>query len=528
MAGTKLVAALAATGLAVTGLLATAPARAADSAPVAAAAIAWSECDSSALKLGGAVCGHLVVPMDHARPNGRKISLALSMVRHTVPEAAYQGIVLVNPGGPGASGRNLSLTGAKVPNGVGAAYDWIGFDPRGVGDSSPALNCDTSYFDGPRPAYRTPSASTESAWLTRTKAYAKACGKAGGPLLDHLSTVDSARDMDAIRAAFGRDELNYYGFSYGTYLGQVYATLFPQRVRRMVFDGNVDPRLVWYDSQLRQDEAFDPAMKAFFGWIAAYDSVFSLGATAAAVEKTFYATQRALATKPTPRIGASEWNDVFLRAGYRELSWPELADAFAAWVGKGDHRHVEDIYDATSDAGNDNNFAMYNAVQCVDTAWPKNFAKWRTDADRVAAKAPYATWGNVWFNAPCLYWPAKPRVPVKVDGRAICSLLLVSGTLDAATPFSGSLEVRRRFPNARLISEPGKITHANSLSGNACVDQRIAAYLATGALPERLPGDVADVECTPFAKPLPTALDPLGVTSTSVGSALRSLVPLFP
>jgi pimeloyl-ACP methyl ester carboxylesterase len=521
-------AALAAGLVVSSAVVATAPARASAPAASGAGSIAWSECNSATLKFAGAVCGYLTVPLDHAKPSGRKIALALSMVRHTVPDSAYQGVVLVNPGGPGASGIGRSVTGSKVPNGVGAAYDWIGFDPRGVGASVPELSCDPHYFDGPRPAYRTANGSTEKAWLARTKAYAKACGKAAPGLLAHVSTADSARDLDAIRVAMGQERLNYYGYSYGTYLGQVYATMFPDRVRRMVFDGVVDPRGVWYNAQLRQDEAFDVVMKAFFGWIASYDGLYSLGATEAAVEKTFYATQKDLAARPTARIGSSEWNDAFLRAGYREFSWPKLADAFAAWVHRKDMSRVEAQYADQADLGNDNGFAMYNAVQCTDAAWPVDFAKWRADADRTAAATPYATWGNVWFNAPCLYWPAKPGIPVTIDGSRTGSLLLISGTLDAATPFTGALEVRRRFPNARLIAEPGMTTHANSLTGNACVDQRIAAYFATGELPPRQGGDVADVECMPLPRPLPTQLDPVGLSSTSTGALLSGVLPVAP
>jgi hypothetical protein len=269
-------------------------------------------------------------------------------------------------------------------------------------------------------------------------------------------------------------------------------------------------------------------MKQFFGWIASYDSLYSLGGTAAAVEKRFYDVQRELALHPAGGTGASEWNDAFLRAGYTESAWPVLADAFAAWVKRRDMSGVEVLYADTADVGNDNSFAMYNAVQCSDSPWPAAFGKWRADADRTARAAPYATWGNVWFNAPCLYWPVRSGRPVAVDGTKIGGVLLVSGTLDGATPYTGAVEVRRRFPNARLIAEPGKTTHANSLSGNACVDQRIAAYLATGELPPRAAGSTADVECAPLPRPLPTQLDPVGLSSSSLGSLLSGVLPIAP
>ena len=145
--------------------------------------------------------------------------------------------MLVNPGGPGGSGLVYSILGAFVPGDAGAAYDWIGFDPRGVGASVPALSCDPDYTAGPRPRYEPTTLRTEAAWLKKAAGYALDCGRAGGRLLGHLKTTDTVADMDAIRQALGEEQLNFYGFSYGTYLAQVYATQHPDRVRRMVLDG---------------------------------------------------------------------------------------------------------------------------------------------------------------------------------------------------------------------------------------------------------------------------------------------------
>src|SRR5207248_3610128 len=128
--------------------------------------------------------------------------------------------------------------------------------------------------------------------------YARACGRSGGALLSHMTTIDSAKDMESIRAALGASQINYYGFSYGTYLGQVYSTLFPQRMRRMVLDSNVDPRDVWYQANLNQDIAFETNIKIWFGWVAKFDSVYHLGTTEKAVEKLWYSEKGALAKQP--------------------------------------------------------------------------------------------------------------------------------------------------------------------------------------------------------------------------------------
>ena len=184
--------------------------------------------------------------------------------------------MLLNPGGPGGSGLGLSVLGPVISHGfgrkdVGGAYDWIGFDPRGVGASRPSLSCDPDYFGPDRPEYVPSTPELLQVWQERSAGYAQACGKAGGRLLDNMRTTDAARDMDEIRKALGATRINYYGFSYGTYLAQVYTKLFPQRMRRMVLDSNVDPRRVWYRANLDQDIAFDRNLGLFFGWVARHD-----------------------------------------------------------------------------------------------------------------------------------------------------------------------------------------------------------------------------------------------------------------
>jgi len=467
------------------------------------------------------VCGFVTVPLDYRKPKGAKIQLAVSMVKHTVPDSQYQGIMLMNPGGPGGSGLIYSILGQFVPGGVGKAYDWIGFDPRGVGSSKPALSCIPNYFAGPRPLYEPFTRSIEKAWLARSKAYATACGKNGGALLPHLATVDAARDMDSIRAALGQKQLNYYGFSYGTYLGQVYATLFPQRVRRAVFDSNVDPRRVWYQANLDQDLAFERNMKIWFAWVAKYDSVYHLGATERAVEKHWYAERYRLLKHPAGGVvGASEWTDIFLYAGYYQQTWLDLADLWATW--NKDHANPKplvDEYNSDASVGDDNGFAMYVGVECVDAPWPRDWNVWRRDNWRTFLRAPFETWGNAWFNAPCAFWPAKAHKPVNVNGSHVAPILLIDETLDAATPFTGSLEVRRRFPKASLLAEPGGTSHADSLFGNACVDNTIAAYLATGALPPRKPGNGPDTTCAPLPVPVPPGASASSSSQSGAGAA---------
>ncbi|SEP21992.1 alpha/beta hydrolase [Amycolatopsis saalfeldensis] len=499
----KIVAVLAAAAVAVGALAAApaataAPARTPDFTP---APINWGDCASASLKNAGAQCGFLVVPMDYAKPAGAKVEVAVSRIKHKA--AQYQGIMLVNPGGPGGSGLGLSRLGQSVPNHAGDSYDWIGFDPRGVGSSKPAVTCDGNYFGYDRTPYVPKTPQIERAWLGKAQGYAKACAK-NGAILDHIKTTDVAQDMDSLRKALGEKQINYYGFSYGTYLGQVYSTLFPGNVRRMVLDGNVDPRNVWYQANLDQDVAFDRNIKIYFGWLAKYDSVYHLGKTAAAVEKLWYDQQKKLDRTPAGGvIGGDEWTDVFLQAGYYVFGWEDMAKAFDGWVHRGDWQTLKALYDDSNPPGDDNGYAVYSAVQCSDVQWPTNWNRWRLDNWTTYFRAPFETWGNAWFNAPCVNWPAKSGKPVHVDGSKVDGALLISEELDAATPYEGSREVRKLFPKSSLISAPGGTTHAGSLSGVACVDDKVADYLATGNLPKRTPGNHSDAQCEPVPQPVP-------------------------
>ncbi|MBU2666624.1 alpha/beta hydrolase [Actinoplanes bogorensis] len=490
--------------------------------------IAWGACTNATLKARGAECGFVIVPLDYDRPGGTTIKIAVSRIKAKSPAADYQGVMLVNPGGPGGSGLIYSVLQSAIPNGVGNDYDWIGFDPRGVGSSVPSLTCDGNVAGYNRPYYVPVTKQLEKTWLDRSKAYAQACAKAGGPLLDHLKTTDNVADMESIRKALGQKQINFYGFSYGTYLGQVYATQHPAQVRRMVFDGVVDPRGVWYDANLSQDIQFDKNMDIYFTWVAKYDAVYHLGNTGKAVKAKYYATLQKLRTAPAEgKIGPDEWNDIFVSAGYYVYGWEDVATAFSAYVNNGDASGLLDLYSAPG-PGADNGYAIYLGTQCTDTKWPKNWDKWKRDNWRIYQKYPFITWNNAWFNAPCLYWKGDVGRAVDVNGKKAPPILLISETKDAATPYAGSLEIRQRFPRSVLIEGVGGTTHAGSLSGIACTDDTIANYLDTGALPNRVRGNRSDKQCAPVPQPDPTAAAAKSLSSSGSGSikaTLRNAAP---
>jgi pimeloyl-ACP methyl ester carboxylesterase len=475
--------------------------------------INWGPCAEQDLQDAGAQCGMLSVPLNYSKPNGPQIQLAVSRIQHT--SSNYQGIILTNPGGPGGSG--LDLNTFLIPtlqdegfNGAVDDYDWIGFDPRGVGSSVPAISCVPNYFGPDRPNYVPNTPQLLNYWLSASNFYAQSCAnqsKQQTQLLNNMTTRDSALDMDSIRKALGQQQITYYGFSYGTYLGQVYATLFPSHVRRMILDSNVDPRKVWYQANLDQDLAFNRNINIWFGWLAKYDDVYHLGATERAVRQTFYATEKALTANPAGGVvGPDEWADTFLYPAYYQVTWLEWAQVFSDWVNDHDAAAAQELidhYQEVDTPGDDNGYAVYDAVQCTDVQWPTKWSRWSADNWAIYHRAPFATWLNAWFNAPCIYWPAPASTPVKINGKGISSALLIDETLDAATPFEGSLEVRKLFPNSVLLAEPGGTSHADSLFGNLCVDGTIANYLETGALPARNNNARWDKTCAPLPQPVP-------------------------
>src|SRR3984885_12472210 len=298
----------------------------------------WHSCGGLTGQEGIRDCTTLSVPLNYADPAGRHISLALDMVPATAPVSQQQGILLVNPGGPGGSGLSLAAELAQgLSPTVARDYDIVGFDPRGVGSSVPQLSCDPTFFTGPRPNYIPASAAAEQVNIDRAKTYAHDCEQKFGWLLPYMTTKNMARDLDAIRAAFGVSKINYFAFSYGTYLGQVYATLFPRRVRRMVLDSTVDPTGVWYTDNVDQDYAFQGRMNAFYAWVAQYASTYNLGSTAAQVRSAWYRARNQLLAHAANRVvGADELDDTYIEGGDDDQLSPGLAQPLSDYLNQGD------------------------------------------------------------------------------------------------------------------------------------------------------------------------------------------------
>jgi hypothetical protein len=244
-------------------------------------------------------------------------------------------------------------------------------------------------------------------------------------------------------------------------------------------------------------------IRIFFGWIAKYHRTYHLGTTEQRVDRRYRHTIARLSKHPDHHLGPDEWADGVENAAYDQSSWPDIASAWQAYAEKRHRSAMMEEYSSSDDPGDDNEYAVYNAVQCTDTQWPTSWKRWSRDNHRVNRTHPFLTWNNAWYNAPCLFWGAKAKTPVTINGKKTASALLIDETLDAATPYSGSLEVRKLYPHSSLIAEPGGTTHADSLDGDKCVDDKIATYLATGKRPPRQAGHGADVDCHPLPVPHP-------------------------
>ncbi|WP_405450789.1 alpha/beta hydrolase [Streptomyces erythrochromogenes] len=492
-----------------------APASPAPAAAGAQAALRWSGCATP--RYPTLQCASLKVPLDHDRPADRTIMLALTRVPHTAKTS--QGPLLVNPGGPGGSGRALAgFVASALPKDVAAQYDVIGFDPRGVGKSEPALDCASGHFSPVRPDSVPQDAATEQANLDRVRAFAESCGAKHADVLPHIGTVSAARDIEVLRTALGADRISYFGYSYGTYLGAVYAKLHPGRVHRLVLDSVVDPTGVWYQDNLSQDLAFDARHKAFLAWVARHDATYRLGTDPAAVEARWYAMRQALRGAPAGgKVGPSELEDTYMPGGYYNGYWPSLAEAFAAFAVKKDSKPLVAAYErfGAVEPSAGNSYSVYTAVQCRDSAWPRDWNEWRADMWRTHTKAPFMTWNNAWYNAPCAFWPTEPLRAPDVTNADLPPALLLQATDDAATPFDGAVSMREKLSGAALVVEEGGGNHGIALSGNKCLDEKVAAYLRTG--------QAADASCPAQAAPQPTTAT-RAVPSSAGGAALHGLL----
>jgi pimeloyl-ACP methyl ester carboxylesterase len=228
----------------------------------------------------------------------------------------------------------------------------------------------------------------------------------------------------------------------------------------------------------------------------------------AGVRSAYYTARERLKANPVsgpsgPMLGADELDDTFLISGYLNTVWPAFAQALSDYVNNGSGSALVSQYQEWG-VQNENAFAVYNAVECADVNWPRNWAKWQSDTLRVYKTAPFQAWDNAWFNAACAFWPVKgPAQPLRIKGAGLPPILMLQGTLDAATPYAGAQNAHRLLPSARIVVVEGSGNHGQSLESpaDACVQNYLNGYLATGAVPDH-PG-LVNATCAPVPDPTP-------------------------
>jgi pimeloyl-ACP methyl ester carboxylesterase len=448
---------------------------------------AWRGCGS------GFQCASILVPLDYARPAAGTISLNLIKLPATDP-AHRVGSLLINPGGPGASGIAFARDAVQsfTPR-VRAAYDIVGFDPRGIGSSSPLVCLTNRQQDAFIAANQNPTTpGQELALLALVQGFARSCQQHSARILPFMSTADQARDMDVIRAVVGDTKLHYYGASYGTFLGATYAELFPSRVGRLVLDGAIDPTLSAEALTAGQLRGFEVALSAFLQ-DCFHQSSCPVGPSETDARNQIGRLVQQSASHPLSSSSGRSVTQSLVILGLlsplynKQYGWPDLRDALSGAL-NGDGTGLLQLADLYSDRNSDGTYASNQneaiyAVSCLDRPDHSTLAQLRADAVALAKVSPlfgpYFAWGNI----PCTVWPIQPKVslaPIRAVGAA--PILVVGTTRDPATPYQWAVNLAKQLASGRLLSRNGD-GHTAYTTGDGCIDSAVDAYLVDGTLP---------------------------------------------
>ncbi len=447
--------------------------------------IDWSECDSGE-------CANLRVPIDYAAPEAGSIELALLRV---AAQGQRQGSLVVNPGGPGASGVDYAeAAGFIVSPAVGEAYDIVGFDPRGVARSAPIACYSDAEMDDLLGSDPSPDDEAEQAQIdSLLEDFADSCWQAAPDLLGHVSTVEAAKDMDVLRAALGEDQLDYLGASYGTFLGTTYAALFPDRVGRFVLDGALDPTLSNLEIGRGQAGGFEQATRSYVqDCIDSGDCPLGDDVDAGMQRLTQFLDEVDADPLPVEGDTVGELTEGWALLGivvamYDQSAWPILTDALErAFDGDGSRlMFLANIYADRSAEGEYNgngNQAIY-AVNCLDRPavdQGRTDEEIRADFEQVAP-----TFGRYLAGeGACEYWPAQASATIEDYSAAGAAPILVIGTTgDPATPYEWAQNLAEILDSGVLISYEGE-GHTAYGRSNSCVDDAVDGYLLDGTVPE--------------------------------------------
>lgn len=459
---------------------------AADLLPYYSQKLEWTDCGT------GFDCTEVTAPLDWENPGSGEIQL--SVVRHRA-EGTAVGSLLTNPGGPGSSGVDLVLSslGYAVGPALVENFDVIGFDPRGVGDSTAVTCYDDAEMDDylygiPKAARGT--AEWEQELLDGHRAFSEACDANSEGILPYITTVNAARDMDLIRAVLGDKQLNYLGYSYGTFLGATYAKLYPEKAGRLVLDGAIDPSVPGLEVGATQALGFESALRAYMQncldsgscpFSGSVDEAMTdLGALLASADRT------PLKNGDGREMGADALMTAIIAALYSQDSWDYLTQALEEAL-QGDPTTaflLADFYNGRENGTYiDNSSEAFRAYNCMDYPVEDDPAAEAATNAKIAEGAP--TIAPYWTGPdPCEVWPYPPtgtRGEITAEGAG--PIVVVGTTNDPATPYEWSESLANQLEEGVLITRVGE-GHTGYNKGNTCVDQAVEAFLIDDVVPQ--------------------------------------------
>jgi pimeloyl-ACP methyl ester carboxylesterase len=458
------------------------------------ASFASSERDRQVYSSPGLQCARVEVPLDYAAPEGRTARLAVLRTPAGAPSERV-GSLLVNPGGPGASGMMTAASLSTLIAGteLGRRFDLVGFDPRGIGASEPKIVCRTTEEQDTERLDLDLDTSAEGVAQTEREeqAYAALCSqRVGNDVLANSGTRDVARDMDVLRAVLGDKKLTYLGYSYGTRIGTEYATQFPRNVRAMVLDGALDPDESLVDSVVNQGAGFQQSFDAFVEWCLEQPSCWLGDTPQEQASRRFQELLRPLTAAPLP-VGDRllSYTDAVtgtIRALYSDQLW-QLLDRGLTRLAAGDGSTLlvlADDYYQRSASGYSGSEDAFVAIRCLDDP-PVTDPAVLLEADRRYREvAPFLDDGNPPSAArdACAFWPVPPTSePGEPEVEGLPRVMVISTTGDPATPFQAGVELARLL-DAELLTFQGN-QHTVALQGVECVDNAVTNYLLRLEMP---------------------------------------------
>ncbi len=444
----------------------------------------WSSCGK------GFQCARIRVPLDWSKPDGQEIQIAANRLRASGDRI---GSLVVNPGGPGASGIEFAQAARQVFSAsILQAYDIVGFDPRGIGQSAPVKCLPDAQLGAYLAADGTPDTPAElTAALNGQQQFAQACQRNTGALLQHVDTVSTVKDIDVLRTVLGDDTLSFFGASYGTYMGAWYAQLFPWRVGRMTLDGAVDPTLTTQEYVDGQSGGFARTLKAFVRDCQSQKGCPLHGSVDQGLAQIGALVDRADATPLRTRDPARPLTQSLMTTGiaqglYASQLWPALTIGLTNAI-SGDGSQLLALADLYVERDSKGHYGQINsanpAIFCLDLGETRTPQQIAADAVKVQAQFPPLGGAIAWSGISCAEWPYKQIVPRQRLTAPGAAPILVLGTVDdPATPYEWAQSLASQLSSGHLVTWNGSV-HTAYRKGSQCVDDAVENYLLTGALP---------------------------------------------